>query len=175
MQPVWFDWITVAAIIAGPVLALAAQRVLDYLREKRNRRVQIYLTLMALRSTPLHPDHIKALNMLDTVFSRKNDRDQKVRDTWDKVLKHVVIKREGDAQALANWDNKLLDLRVDLYQAVGRAVGYDHSVEYIKNHIYAPAYFTEMEIDQIKIRQGIVKILSDAGLKVVVTDSEPPD
>lgn len=171
--PSWFDWITVAAIVAGPVLALATQRGLDAVREKRQQRVQIYLTLMSLRSTPLHTDHVKALNVLDTVFSRRNDKDRRVRDTWDKVLAQLNTKREGNEDELKYWDNRLLDLRVDLYQAVGRAVGYDHSVEYIKTHIYGPKYYHDAEMDQISIREGFVKILSPNGLKVVVNNTEP--
>jgi hypothetical protein len=33
--PTWFEWLTVAAIILGPVLALWVQRVLDRIRERR--------------------------------------------------------------------------------------------------------------------------------------------
>ena len=41
--PSWFDWLTVAAIFLGPILALLAQRGLDLLREKNNRRAQLFI------------------------------------------------------------------------------------------------------------------------------------
>lgn len=163
-----FDWLTVLAILIGPVFALSTQRLLDRIREKKNRRAAIYLTLMSLRATPLHPDHVKALNTLDTVFSGRGPRDQKVRKAWENALTHVNTRREGTDIEKTAWDNRLIDLRVDLYQAVGRAVGYDHSVEYIKGHIYMPMYYSDAEVDQIKIRAGLAKILTEDGLKVIV-------
>jgi len=166
--PTWFDWITVLAILAGPVLALSAQRHLDQKREKKNRRTTIYLTLMSLRATPLHPDHVKALNSLDTVFDGRDAKHQKVRKAWETALTHINTKRPDVDPEMSAWDNKLLDLRVDLYQAVGQAVGYDHSVEYIKSHIYMPIYFASAELDLLKIRGGFAKILTDEGLRVVV-------
>jgi hypothetical protein len=35
VHPSWFDWITVSAIIVGPVMALFAQRALDWFRGKK--------------------------------------------------------------------------------------------------------------------------------------------
>ena len=171
-SPTWFDWIMVLAIVVGPVLALSAQRLLDRMREKKNRRTGIYLTLMALRATPLHPDHVKALNSLDTVFDGRGAKDQKIRKAWETALTHFNTKRPDADPEMSAWDNRLVDLRVDLYQAVGQAVGYDHSVEYIKSHIYTPIAFGNAELDMLKIRGGLAKIVTDDGLKVIV--EEPP-
>jgi len=166
--PTWFDWLTVLAILLGPILALSAQRLLDGMRETKKRRADIYLTLMSLRATPLHPDHVKSLNTLDTVFSGRGAKDQKVRGAWETALTHVNTKRQGTDEEKAAWDNRLVDLRVDLYQAVGQAVGYDHSVQYIKSHIYMPVFYGEAELDQLKIRATLAKVLTDDGLKVLV-------
>jgi hypothetical protein len=67
-KPTWFEWITVAAIVLGPILALLSQRLLDRVREKKDRRVRLFFTLMSTRATPLAPDHINALNSIDVVF-----------------------------------------------------------------------------------------------------------
>lgn len=167
--PTWFDWLTVLAILLGPVFALSAQRLLDRMREKKNRRTTVYLTLMSLRATPLHPDHVKAVNSLDTVFSGRSAKDHKVRKAWEHALNHLNTKREGaDPEKSAWWDNRLVDLRVDLYQAVGQAVGYDHSVEYIKSHIYMPIFYGDAELDLLKIRATLAKILTEDGLRVIV-------
>src|SRR5712692_4084551 len=87
MLPTWFDWLTVVAIVAGPILALLAQRLIDRLREKKERRVRLFMTLMSTRATQLAPDHINALNSIDVVFS--SGRDKRIRDAWHAVLKHL--------------------------------------------------------------------------------------
>ncbi len=167
--PSWFDWLTVAAIFFGPLFALTAQRWLDRMRDKKNRRYQIYATLMALRNDPLNPDHIRALNSLDAVFDA--GKDAKVRDAWGRMLKHASTPRP-DADP-APWDNTLTDLRVDVYQAVGKAVGYDHTIEYIKNRLYTPTYFSDVWIEQLQIRKGLAQALTPNGLKVLLNEASP--
>ena len=172
VHPSWFDWITVAAIIVGPVLALFAQRALDRIREKKNRRVTLYLTAMSLRATWLNQDSLRALNSLDTVFSKRGDKP--IRDAWARVIAHAYTKRPVEPEAARGWDNRMLDLRVDLYQLLGEAVGYKHTVEYIKTHFYSPQYHVDAELEGIAIRKQLAKAITDDGLKVVVVQPEEP-
>jgi len=166
MHPSWFDWITVVAIVLGPISALFAQRALDWMREKKKQRLGIYFTLMSTRATPLNPDHVRALNSIDTVFSRRSDKD--VREAWKKLLDHV-----GTDINAPGWQQTTLDLRVDVYQAVGKAVGYEHTVDYIKKRLYQPTYHVDIELEQEQIRKGLAKALTDEGLRVIVTDPKP--
>src|SRR5262249_39219782 len=133
VHPSWFDWITVTAIVVGPIIALFSQRILDLLREKKQLRVNLYMTVMGLRGKWLHVDSIRALNSIDTVFDKDDDSDKSVRSAWADVIKHVYVRRpdwETEQDAARAWDNKLLDLRVDLYQQMGAAIGINHSVDY---------------------------------------------
>lgn len=169
-RPDWFDWITVVALALGPVLALFSQRFLDWFREKKNRRVNLYLTAMAYRGMWLHPDSVRALNAIDTVFDKNNDK--KVRDAWTAVIAQATIPRPpiADQAGTRAWDQRLLDLRVDLYQLLGAAVGYKHTVAYIKNQSYVPQYYVDAEFELLQIRKGFVKLITDDGLKVVVRE-----
>jgi hypothetical protein len=168
-HPSWFDWITVAAILLGPVLALFAQRLLDWMREKKQRRVQLYVTAMSLRGTWLHSDSVRALNSIDTIFDKRGDKP--VRDAWERVIKHANTPMP-DRQAQPNenkaWLDRLLDLRVDLYQLLGAAVGYDHTIDYIKTQLYVPQYHVDVELEQTMIRKQFAKAITDDGLKVVI-------
>lgn len=62
------DWIMVAAMIAGPILAVQAQKIIESLQRKRDRRLTLFFTLMSTRATRLAPDHVSALNMIDIEF-----------------------------------------------------------------------------------------------------------
>ncbi len=173
IHPSWFDWITVAAIVVGPVLALFAQRLLDWMREKKERRVKVYLTLMSLRGVWLHPDSVRALNSIDTVFEKVSDKP--ARDAWARVIAHVctplpnIDKFPQEARA---WNDRLIDLRVDLYQLLGTAVGYDHTIDYIKTQFYNPQYHIDVELEQMQIRKQFAKAITDNGLKVVIQNPE---
>jgi hypothetical protein len=172
VHPSWFDWITVAAIVLGPVFALLAQRALDHIREKKQRRVQLYLTVMALRGTWLHPDSIRALNSIDTIFAGVGDKP--VRDAWAKVISHACTPppdfKQFPIEATA-WNDRLIDLRVDLYQVLGAAVGYNHTIDYIKTQVYNPQYHVDVELEQMQIRKQFAKAITDDGLRVIVANS----
>jgi hypothetical protein len=166
-QPTWFEWLTVAAIVLGPVFALFAQRALDSIREKRRRRADVYLTLMATRATPVAQEHLKALNSIDIVFSGRRDR--KVREAWHKVLEHVVTDTSRPG-----WQEKYGDLKADLLREIGLEVGYTFTTDELKRQIYHPSYYGELESDQLLIRKALAKALTDEGLKVkLVTPQEP--
>jgi len=46
------DWITVLAIVCGPILAVQAQKWIEALREDKNRRLNTFKGLMATRGAP---------------------------------------------------------------------------------------------------------------------------
>lgn len=171
-HPSWFDWITVAAIVLGPILALSAQRALDALREKRKQRLQLYFTAMSWRGFWLHQDSVRALNSIDTVFDKKKDKP--VRDAWEAVVKHANTKRplDSDQPGQQAWDQKLFDSRVDLYQILGRNVGYEHSIDYIKHQTYIPQLYGDAELELMAIRKGFAKAITEQGLKVVVKQGD---
>jgi hypothetical protein len=175
VHPSWFDWITVTAIVVGPVFALFAQRALDRFREKKNRRVQLYLTAMSLRATAtwLNFDSLKALNSIDTVFARRKDKP--IRDAWAKVIAHAYTKQPDpniDPERARAWNLDLFDLRMDLYQILGTAVGYKFTFDYIKNQVYWPQYHVTAEQEGIAIRQQLAKAITNDGLKVVLVQPE---
>lgn len=168
--PTWFEWLTVTAIVRGPVLALLTQRVLDRIREKKKQRVGLYLALMSTRAQPLSAEHVRALNAIDVVFNRKR-RDQAIRAAWEKWLAHVTT----DAKQ-PGWGERMNDLKVELLQAMGSAVGYEFDIDHLKRQSYIPMAHFDVEQDLAQIRQGLAKVLTDKGLKVLVRQEpeEPP-
>jgi hypothetical protein len=60
---------TIVAIIRGPIIALRIQRTLDEEREVRNRKIEVFKTLMSARPTLMSPTFVHALNMIDLEFT----------------------------------------------------------------------------------------------------------
>ncbi len=160
------DWLTIAAIILGPILALLAQRVLDSLRETRKRRVGLFFTLLTTRMSPLAPNHVQALNSIDVIFTRAVDRP--IREAWAKVRGQMSL----DPEKTPGWIERLNDLKCDLLLEMGRALNFEYSVDYLKQAGYVPRHYTDLESDQLLIRQHLVKALTPDGIKVVVKNSE---
>jgi Family of unknown function (DUF6680) len=57
------DLVLAACTLAGPVLAVQAQKWIERFREKNARRLATFRTLMATRATTLSPAHVEALNV----------------------------------------------------------------------------------------------------------------
>lgn len=69
VRPHWYEYVTIAAIVLGPILALLAQRALDWLRKREETQKHLYFTLMSTRVVFQATEHVQALNSIDVVFS----------------------------------------------------------------------------------------------------------
>jgi hypothetical protein len=123
---------------------------------------------MGTRASHLSPDHVNALNSIDVVFSRKSD--QGVRQAWEKFLAHVA-----QSPANSGWFVAYNDLKIDLLQAMGSAVGYTFTTDYLRRQIYAPQGYSQVEQDLTQLRQGLVRILKDDGLMVKIIGEPTAD
>src|SRR5271156_1460741 len=61
-------WLTIAAIIIGPVLAFAIQHLRDQLRDAQTRKRQIFQQLLLTLKLPMSPRHVDALNSIPLEF-----------------------------------------------------------------------------------------------------------
>ena len=66
-------WLTIAAIVCGPILALWAQRWSERRREKRTRKLWLFRELMVTRTIRLSGRHVEALNLIDLEFDPRRD------------------------------------------------------------------------------------------------------
>jgi hypothetical protein len=165
VQPAWFEWLTIAALILGPILALLAQRGLDWLREKEERQKKLYFTMMATRAQWLSNEHVQAVNSIDVVFATHKN----IRDLWKKCLDHVA-KDEN----LEGWADTLTDLRADLYQAIGNKLGYKYTTDYIKRGIYFPKQHSFVIENQNKLLLGMARAVEAGKLKVELCEPTQP-
>src|SRR5437016_977421 len=78
------EWIMVAAVIVGPILAVLTQLFWQRWRLKQDQRLWVFGTLMSLRAAALSPDYVRALNYIDVVFYKN----EKVRERWKTLLQY---------------------------------------------------------------------------------------
>jgi hypothetical protein len=155
------DYVIAACTLLGPVLAVQAQKWLEGFREKRERRLTIFRTLMATRATNLSAAHVEALNAVPIDFYK----DKKVMDAWEEYFAHLTNVPAGNPV----WGQKRLDLFVKLLAAIGSRVGYDFNVAEM-NRIYFPTAHGEMEDEQNTIRKGLATMLKGGVLPMAVKE-----
>ena len=167
-KPSWFDWLTVAAIILGPVLALLSQRYLDRLRQRKDQRLRLYFALMASRALQLSPNHVQALNSIDTVFSGDSKEDQTIREKY-----RAWIEQMGRDSNTPGWAERGNDLKVELYQAIGEAVGFKFSIDYLKRQVYVPVAHSDWDTQARQIQTALSRVITADGVKVEIVEKKP--
>lgn len=149
--------ITIIAIIVGPIAALEVQRRLDKGREAKNRKLWIFKTLMSFRATPLAPQFVQALNLIDIEFDNKNEREKAVRTAWKVLLDHLG--ELATPNQPPNINEKTATLSTNLLIAMGKSLGYEFDEIQIKKGAYYPMGLGNVEQEQHAVRRGILDVL----------------
>jgi hypothetical protein len=174
------DFAIVVATLMGPVLAVQAQKWVEWATEWRRRRYGIFTTLMVTRGTRLDFDHVRALNSIDIEFNasrlswsnpRQTRKDNDVITAWRLYAFHLnkPFDAKNDAARIA-W---LVDgdkLFIDLLMAVAKAVGVKAERERLQG-VYHPSGHLEREAAQLKVLNNAAMVLSgEQPLKMAVVD-----
>ena len=113
------DYLTLAALIIIPIVAVVIARWLQNRSEKRKDKMQIFKTLMTSRIYGWTPDSVNALNIIDIVYSDDN----KVRAAW-KDLNDKYRVTNPDQQHLKKIENA----QYKLLEAMANSLGYKDKI-----------------------------------------------
>ncbi|GFE81311.1 hypothetical protein GCM10011487_33110 [Steroidobacter agaridevorans] len=170
------DWSVIIATIAGPILAVQAQKWLERLRERRNRKLWVFQQLMATRASRLSNDHVQALNMIDLVFygthffgiHRRTKGETSVVEAWHEYHDHLGNK--FDDSTFAIWNTKGDELFINLLFAIATDVHFKFDRVQLKKGSYSPIAHGNLEHEQNLIRKSVLKLLAgQSALKMEVT------
>lgn len=174
------DWLTIAAIVIGPILAVQAQRLLESLRDRRNRRLAVFHSLMATRAARVSHPHVQALNQIDIEFygrrmlgTRVQTRSEKaVTNAW-RIYSDHLNNRYPDKE-IARWVEDGDKLFAKLLFELSRALGYAFDEVELRRNVYSPVAHGKLEQQEAAIRDGIEKLLTNKSGLAVVTYPPPP-
>lgn len=147
------DIIMTVAVIIGPIAAVQIQKLLESIREKRQRKINIFKILMTTRATRVSLEHIQALNMIDVEFVEKKYSEVSV--AWRAY--HDALSHD-DPQA-AGWVERTDVLFIELLHIMGKSLGYSFDKVMLKRTAYSPVAHGQVEYDQEAIRKGLVNIV----------------
>ena len=72
------DWLMISAVFLGPIVAVRLTRYLDNQREIRDRKINVFKTLMATRAYTVSWAHVEALNRIDLEFDKDHKKEREV-------------------------------------------------------------------------------------------------
>jgi hypothetical protein len=165
--------VSIFAIYYGPISALKIQRKLDEERETKNRKLQLFKTLVSYRATRLAPAYVQALNLIDVEFTEDNDKEKVVRERW-KELRDVY----DNYKTTANPEERSADLNASLLAAIGESLGYHFDKVYLRRGGYYPEFLGNVEVEQHSLRRQLLELLDGTGkrkLPIATFEQKFPD
>ena len=159
------DIIMIAAVIAGPILAVQAQKCLESLKANKRRKMALFQTLMSTRANRASQAHVSALNMINIEFYGKtvlgkrsqSSGEKKITNAW-KVYNDQLSSKCSD-DTIAAWADKGDELFTALLHTMSQHLGYDFDEVQLKRDCYKPMAHGDVETEQQKIREGLVAVL----------------
>jgi hypothetical protein len=161
------DMAIIVATLAGPILAVQAQKWLERGRAIQDRRNHIFRVLMGTRAATLSPGHVEALNAVPVEFYGTKGKLKQINDAW----KLYLDLHAPDLVTNEAWMQKRQDLFIDLLHLISQSLGYGFSRSQLARDIYNPRAHDELENEQTIIRKGFVKLFNgEASLPMAVTE-----
>ncbi|WWW34093.1 DUF6680 family protein [Stenotrophomonas rhizophila] len=161
------DWMIVVATLAGPILAVQAQKAIEKARESRGRKGWVFHQLMATRSARVSGEHVQALNMIDLAFygkgmlRRRSRKEQTVLNRWREYHDHLKDRDQQMVDADV-WISKGDELFVNLLEAIADDVGYQFDRVQLRKGSYSPEAHGKLESEQHQVRQLVIEVLNGA-------------
>ncbi|RDL16144.1 DUF6680 family protein [Serratia fonticola] len=165
------DVVMTCAVILGPILAVQIQKYLEQFRDKKQRRLNIFRTLMSTRAERISKEHVQALNMIDIEFygqllpiiriRYQNKLEQSVTHAWKSYNSH--LDKCSEYKDTNIWIAKGDDLFTDLLYALSQSMNYDFDKVQLQRDCYRPVAHGNIEMTQMRILLGIEKILTGDG------------
>jgi hypothetical protein len=123
------DVVTIIALLLGPVIAVVITLWFQKRAEKRNAKLQLFITLMANRQGGPSREWVNALNLIDVVYAGES----RVIQLWKEL--YFILNTQGFNQQTF-WHKYL-----DLLSAMATSLGYRS--------------LTQTDIDKFYMPQGL--------------------
>lgn len=151
---------TIVATFLGPILAVGAAEWVRYRSDTKQRRVHIFRTLMATRSTTLSPHQVEAINLVEMEFH----------DEARVVEAHRAYRRHLDNASMEStaWERTRQSLQHDLLWAISQVLSYPFTKDDIARGTYYPGAYYSAEQENAALRKHLLQILTGKALVPVV-------
>jgi len=144
------------ATFKGPSRAIQDQKNREKEEIKRDRKLQIFHTLMATRSDRVSDRHIEALNMIDIEYHY--DINNKVINAWNEYYDHLTTHRTEENSS--QWDFETDKLFINMLYEIALSLGYNYTKLDIKNRCYSPKNDYYKRFEEEEIRRYLAAILA---------------
>lgn len=148
---------TIVAIVLGPILAVIITRIIDDRRADKQRKMEIFRTLMRTRKMPIHIEHVGALNLVEIEFSS----DDAVVSAWKNYLQNLNERiastaSEAEHRTFAQRRESLL---TKLIHEIAKNLNFEVEQLDILEGNYLPQGWSDADWEQKLVRLALLELL----------------
>lgn len=144
--------LTMIAIVYGPIKAVKITRKLDEERERLNRKLSVFRTLMQTRRARTNQDHAGALNLIEVQFYDI----EPVRAAYRIYVRHL-----GSALPTPDQQDRYFEEREDLYADLLHAMGLSLGYTFDKRELMRLAYVPILWQDDFMLQRRNATLLAE--------------
>lgn len=164
------------AIILGPTLgALIGVGVSHWLtlsserrressnkeREAREKKLEVFRTLMATRASTTDWNHVIALNRIDLEFYGDDPSDSDVTESWKMYHSHLKSPQNNwNPDQWDRWEERRGQLFLELLHLMARSLGYNFDRSHLQGSGYSPNIHGLIDNQNAAIRRGVLEVLA---------------
>lgn len=168
-------WVTIGAIVLGPLLAVLITYFLHQRSDLKQRRLHVFRTLMTTRRTPLSPDRVQALNLVEIEFAGKS-RVLKLFSELLEIYNDQAKWRSDDENVHRAVIQQVDDKTAEMLREMGHVLGYKLENLKLLRGGYYPEAFSSLERQQMEIREFLLGLNSGAkAMPIAVVDVRHPE
>ncbi len=152
------DWLTLVAIVLGPLIGIWVTRWIDSAKERKDRRWELFVTLRRTRGLELSPDHVAAINMIPVLFAD----DKEVMVEWGRLMDALnnPAWESGDEAVSRGIIKSAADARHNLTRVIGEAVGAQLPQKEEHRLGYSPVAWSQELVEQAEVRKSFLDVLN---------------
>lgn len=148
------DWLTLIALLAGPVTAVVISLAIEARRRDREGRLRIVRMLLATRHMPAHPDFNVAINLVPAEF---NDQPE-VMEAWRRYLNEVNKRAAPTPDEAAEHQRRMEVTKARLIYESMKAAGLKATEGDIQMEAYVSQGFVDRDALYLKSLQAMPEI-----------------
>ena len=165
--------LTIVALstIAGPILAVQAQKWIERATERRRAQLQVFYWLMATRATRLANEHVQALNRIELEFRGRSAKEKTVRDAWRLYADNLNQGGGNTDASITAWLSRGDTLFNDLMFAMSTALGFKFDRVQLSRGVYYPRGHGEIEERHRRILLSLERVLGGDAIPMKITEA----
>lgn len=166
----WMAIATIVAVIVGPVAAVLVTRYMDRYRAGKERKMDIFRTLMRTRRLTLHWEHVGALNLIEVEFI---DHDEVI-NAWKAYFSNLGedFPKLEEANRYEAAMKKRSTLLTKLIAEIAKVLGIKVEQLDILEGNYVPKGWEDAEWEWQLVRRYLINVLSQKSA-ILVKSQQP--